>query len=163
MKYFKKGLVVLLVGILLLSCVACSGLDSLADGIKGGVDQFGDNIAIGRSNALITPYQSFEGSRTSDNAAFQATYNADVAGFDGQDILIGNTDLKGKDCREITIHYSFIPISGTCQLIYIDPELEETVLADNGDGNVTVQLKSGANYIGLYGANYEGTIQITVD
>ena len=163
MKSFKKGLVIFLAGMLLFSCAACSGLDGLADSLKGGVEQFSDNVAIGKSNALITPYQSFDGNRTSDNIAFLATYDATVAGFNGQDILIGNTDLKGKDCREITIHYSFTTISGSCQLIYIDPELEETVLADNGDGNVTVQLKSGANYIGLYGANYEGTIQITVE
>ena len=163
MKSFKRGLFILLAGILLLSCTACSGLESLSDGLKGGVEQFGDNVAIGKSNALITPYQSFEGTRTSDNTAFLATYDATVAGFDGQDILVGNTDLKGEDCREITIHYTFSPAAGTCQLVYIDSELEETVLAESGDGSVTVQLKSGANYIGIYGTDYEGTIQITVE
>ena len=63
MKSFKRGLFILLAGILLLSCTACSGLESLSDGLKGGVEQFGDNVAIGKSNALITPYQSFEGTR----------------------------------------------------------------------------------------------------
>ncbi len=130
MKFFKRGLLILLSGILLLSCTACSGLESLNDGLKGGVQQFGDNIAIGKSNALITPYQSFDGTRTSDNTAFLATYSS---------------------------------VSGTCQLVYIDPELEETVLAENGDGSATVQLKSGANYIGIYGTDYEGTIQVTVE
>lgn len=163
MKFFKNGLAILIVGMLLLSCTACSGLESLTDGLKGGVKQFGDNVAIGKSNALITPYRSFDGTRTTDNTTFSATYDAAVAGFDGQDILVGNTDLKGKDCREITVHYTFAPVSGTCQLIYIDPELEETILAENEDGSVTVQLKSGANYIGLYGDGYEGTIQITVE
>lgn len=163
MKFFKRGFFILLTGILLISCTACSGLENLSDGLKGGAQQFGNNVAIGKSNALITPYQSFDGVRTSDNIAFLSTYNATVAGFDGQDILVGNTDLKSKDCREITIHYTFAPVSGTCQLVYIDPDLEETVLAESGDGIVTVQLKSGANYIGLYGADYEGTIQITVE
>ena len=83
--------------------------------------------------------------------------------FDGQDILVGNTALKSNDCRKITVHYSFDTISGVCRLVYIDPELEENVLAENGDGSVTVQLKSGANYIGLYGAGYDGTIRITVE
>lgn len=163
MRSIKKIFSVVLVVFTLLSCTACSGLETLSDNLKDGVKQLGDDIAIGKSNAIITPYKSFEGSRTSDNTAFQASYNADVIGFDGQDILIGNADLKGKNCREITIHYSFTTISGTCQLIYIDPELEETVLAENGDSSVTVQLKSGANYIGLYGIDYEGTIQITVE
>jgi len=163
MKFFKNGLAILIVGMLLLSCTACSGMESLTDGLKGGVKQFGDNVAIGESNALITPYRSFDGTRTSDSTAFLATYDAAVVGFDGQDILVGNTDLQGKDCREITVHYSFVTISGTCQLIYIDPELEETVLAENAEGSVTVQLKAGANYIGLYGDDYEGTIQITVE
>lgn len=163
MKFFKRGLFILLAGILLLSCTACSGLESLTDGLKGGVQQFGDSVAIGKSNALMTPYQSFDGTRTSDNTAFLATYDAIVAGFDGQDILVGNTDLKSRDCREITIHYTFSRVSGTCQLVYIDSELEETVLAENGDGSVAVQLKSGANYIGIYGTNYDGTIQITVE
>ena len=163
MNFFKRGLFILLAGILLLSCTACSGLESLSDGLRGGAQQFGDNVAIGKSNALITPYKSFDGTRTSDNTAFLATYDATVAGFNGQDILVGNTGLKSKDCREITIHYTFTPVSGTYKLVYIDPELEETVLAENGDGSVTVQLKSGANYIGLYGADYEGTIQITVE
>ena len=163
MMFLKKGLMILLVGMLLLSCTACSGMESLTDGLKGGVKQFGDNVAIGKSEALITPYQSFDGVRTSDSAAFLAAYDAAVAGFDGQDILVGNTHLRGKSCREITIHYAFTPVSGTCQLVYIDPELNETVLAENGEGSVTVQLKSGANYIGLYGNNYEGTIQISME
>lgn len=163
MKFYKKGLVILIAGVVICSCTACSGLENLSDGLKNGVEQFSDNVAIGKSNALITPYQSFDGKRTSDNAAFLATYDATVIGFDGQDILVGNTELKSKDCREITIHYTFVPVSGTCQLVYIDPELEESVLAENGDGSVTVQLKSGANYIGLYGTDYEGSIQITVE
>ena len=127
------------------------------------MEQFGDNVAIGKSTALITPYQSFNGTRTSDHIAFLATYDATVAGFNGQDILVGNTDLKSKECHEITIHYTFIPVSGICQLVYIDPGLEEIVLAESGDGSVTVQLKSGANYIGISGTDYEGTIQITVE
>ena len=106
---------------------------------------------------------SFDGKRVSDNAGFLATYDAAVNGFDGQDILVGNTALKSNDCRKITVHYSFDTISGVCRLVYIDPELEENVLAENGDGSVTVQLKSGANYIGLYGAGYDGTIRITVE
>lgn len=156
MEFFKKGPAIFIAGIMLLSCTACSGLDKLADGLKSGVEQVG-------SNALITPYQSFDGKRVSDNAGFLATYDAAVNGFDGQDILVGNTALKSNDCRKITVHYSFDTISGVCQLVYIDPELEENVLAENGDGSVTVQLKSGANYIGLYGAGYDGTIRITVE
>lgn len=53
----------------------------MTDGLKGGVQQFDDSVAIGRSNALITPYQSFDGARASDNTAFLATYDATVAGF----------------------------------------------------------------------------------
>lgn len=163
MKFFKKGFVILLVGILLSFCTACAGMERLADGLKDGAQQLDDNAIIGKSNALITPYQSFNGSRTSDNMAFQATYDAIVTGFDGQDILIGDTDLKVKDCREIMINYSFDSISGTCQLVYINSKLEETILAENGKGSITIQLESGANYIGLYGASYEGSIQITVE
>lgn len=163
MKFFKKGFVIFFVGILLSFCTACAGMEGLADGLRNGVEQFGDNVTIGKSNALITPYQSFNGSRSSDNTAFQATYDAIVTGFDGQDILIGNTDLKVKDCYEIMINYSFDPTFGTCQLVYINPKLEETILAENGKGSVTIQLGNGANYIGLYGAGYEGNIQITVE
>lgn len=163
MKLIKRCLLALLIVTLLISCTACSGLDKLADNFKGGVQQFSDNVAIGKSNALITPYQSFEGSRTSDNAAFEATYRATVAGFKGQDILVGKTDLKSKECREITIRYEFKPTSGVCRLIYIDPELNEATLAESGSGSVTVQLKQGANYIGIYGDSYNGGISITVE
>jgi hypothetical protein len=163
MKLFRKCLAILCVGVFLFSFSACSGMDSLNENLKNGVEDLSDNVTIGKSNALITPYRSFDGTRTSDNTAFQATYNVTVSGFDGQDILVGNTNLKDKDCRSLTIHYLFTPISGSCQLIYIDPELEETVLADSGEGDVTVQLKTGANYIGIYGINYDGNIQITVE
>ena len=120
-------------------------------------------MVIGKSNALITPYQSFEGSRTSDSDAFQATYDASVEGFNGQDILVADTDLKENECREITIQYSFDVQSGNCQLIYISPELEEKVLSESDSGSVTVQLQAGANYIGITGTDYSGTIQITVE
>lgn len=125
MEFFKKGPAIFIAGIMLLSCTACSGFDKLADGLKSGVEQVGSNVAIGKSNALITPYQSFDGKRVSDNAGFLATYDAAVNGFDGQDILVGNTALKSNDCRKITVHYSFDTISGVCRLVYIDPELEE--------------------------------------
>ena len=68
MEFFKKGSAIFIAGIMLLSCTACSGLDKLADGLKSGVEQVGSNVAIGKSNALITPYQSFDGKRVSDNA-----------------------------------------------------------------------------------------------
>lgn len=147
----------------LLSCTACSGLERLSDNLRDGADQLSDDVVIGKSNALITPYQSFEGSRTSDNDAFQATYDASVVGFDGQDILVADTDLKENECREITIQYSFDVQSGNCQLIYISPKLEETVLTENENGSVTVQLQEGANYIGITGTDYSGTIQIAVE
>ena len=134
MEFFKKGPAIFIAGIMLLSCTACSGLDKLADGLKSGVEQVGSNVAIGKSSALITPYQSFDGKRVSDNAGFLATYDAAVNGFDGQDILVGNTALKSNDCRKITVHYSFDTISGVCRLVYIDPELEENVRLFKGDG-----------------------------
>lgn len=147
----------------LLSCSACSGLERLSDNLRDGADQLSDDVVIGKSNALITPYQSFEGSRTSDSDAFQATYDASVMGFDGQDILVADTDLKENECREITIQYSFDVQSGNCKLIYISPELEEKVLSKSGSGSVTVQLQAGANYIGINGTDYSGTIQIAVE
>lgn len=146
----------------LLSCTACSGLERLSDNLRDGADQLSDDVVIGKSNALITPYQSFEGSRTSDNDAFQATYDASVVGFDGQDILVADTDLKENECREITIQYSFDVQSGNCQLIYISPELEEKVLSESDSGSVTVQLQTGANYIGIVGTDYSGAIQVAI-
>ena len=152
-----------LITLSLLSCTACSGLERLSDNLKDGAEQLSDDVVIGKSNALITPYQSFEGSRTSDNDAFQATYDASVVGFDGQDILVADTDLKENECREITIQYSFDVQSGNCQLIYISPELEEKVLSKSDSGSVTVQLQAGANYIGITGTDYSGAIQIDVE
>ena len=67
MKFIKKGFVILLVVILLSFCTACAGMEGLADGLKDGVEQLDVNVTIGKSNALITPYQSFNGSRTSDH------------------------------------------------------------------------------------------------
>ena len=84
-------------------------------------------------------------------------------GVDGQDILVADTNLSENECREVTIQYSFDVQSGNCQLIYISPELEEEVLAESGSGSVTVQLQAGANYIGITGTNYSGSIQITVE
>lgn len=151
-----------LITLSLLSCTACSGLERLSDNLKDGAEQLSDDVVIGKSNALITPYQSFEGSRTSDNDAFQATYDASVVGFDGQDIWVADTDLKENECREITIQYSFDVQSGNCQLIYISPELEEKVLSESDSGSVTVQLQTGANYIGIVGTDYSGAIQVAI-
>ena len=152
-----------LITLSLLSCTACSGLERLSDNLKVGAEQLSDDVVIGKSNALITPYQSFKGSRTSDGDAFQANYNASVMGFDGQDILVADTDLKENECREVNIQYSFDVQSGNCQLIYISPELEEKVLSESNSGSVIVQLQAGANYIGIIGTDYSGVIQITVE
>ena len=152
-----------LIVVTLLSCTACSGLERLSDNLKVGAEQLSDDVVIGKSNALITPYQSFKGSRTSDGDAFQANYNASVMGFDGQDILVADTDLKENECREVNIQYSFDVQSGNCQLIYISPELEEKVISESDSGSVIVQLQAGANYIGIIGTDYSGVIQITVE
>lgn len=151
-----------LVATSLLACTACSGLDRLTENLTDGAEQLSDDVVIGKSNALITPYQSFEGSRTSDNDAFQASYDASVTGFNGQDILVADTDLKENECREIVIQYQFDSLGGNCQLIYIPPDLEEQVLSESASGSVTVQLQAGANYIGITGTDYSGAIQITV-
>ena len=92
-----------LIAVSLLACTACSGLDRLGENLKDGAEQLSNDVVIGKSNALITPYQSFEGSRTSDNDFFRATYDASVTGFNGQDILVADTDLKENECREIVI------------------------------------------------------------
>lgn len=86
MHSIRKIFAVMLIALAVLSCMACSGLDTLSDNLKGGVEQLGNDVAIGKSNVLITPYQSFDGSRTSDNTAFRGTYDAAVTGFNGQDI-----------------------------------------------------------------------------
>ena len=162
MRFIRKILAGMLIAVVLLSCAACSGLDTLSDNLKGGVKQLGDDVAIGKSNAIITPYHSFEGKRTADNAAFLATYDATVIGFSGQDILVADTDLKENECREIMIQYQFSSLNGDCQLIYISPDLEEQVLSESASGSVAVQLQAGANYIGITGTDYSGAIQITV-
>ena len=54
-------------------------------------------------------------------------------------------------------------LDGKCQLIYISPDLEEQVLSESSSGSVAVQLQVGANYIGITGTDYSGTIQITVE
>ena len=151
-----------LVATSLLACTACSGLDRLTENLTDGAEQLSDDVVIGKSNALITPYQAFDGSRTSDNDAFQASYDASVTGFNGQDILVADTDLKENECREIVIQYQFDSLGGNCQLIYISPDLEEQVLSESASGSVTVQLQAGANYIGITGTDYSGAIQITV-
>lgn len=152
-----------LIAVSLLACTACSGLDRLSENLREGAEQLGDDVVIGKSNALITPYQSFEGRRTSDNDAFLATYDASVTGFNGQDILVADTDLKENECREIVIRYQFDSLDGDCQLIYISPDLEEQVLSESASGSVAVQLQAGANYIGIIGTDFSGTIQITVE
>ena len=105
-----------LIAVTLLACTACSGLDRLNENLKDGVAQLSDDVVIGKSNALITPYQSFEGSRTSDSDAFQATYDASVTGFDGQDILVADTDLKENECREVKIQYMVFSCSSSPSL-----------------------------------------------
>ena len=152
-----------LIAVSLLACTACSGLDRLSENLKEGAEQLGDDVVIGKSNALITPYQSFEGSRTSDNDAFLATYDASVTGFNGQDILVADTDLKENECREVVIRYQLDSLDGNCQLIYISPDLEEQVFSESASGSVAVQLQAGANYIGITGTDFSGTIQITVE
>ena len=152
-----------LIAVSLLACTACSGLDRLGENLKDGAEQLSNDVVIGKSNALITPYQSFEGSRTSDNDVFRATYDASVTGFNGQDILVADTDLKENECREIVIRYQLDSLDGNCQLIYISPDLEEQVLSESASGSVAVQLQAGANYIGIIGTDFSGTIQITVE
>ena len=152
-----------LIAVSLLAFTACSGLDRLSENFKDGAEQLSNDVVIGKSNALITPYQSFEGSRTSDNDFFRATYDASVTGFNGQDILVADTDLKENECREIVIRYQLDFLDGNCQLIYISPDLEEQVLFESASGSVAVQLQAGANYIGITGIDFSGTIQITVE
>ena len=76
---------------------------------------------------------------------------------------MADTNLPENECREVTIQYSFDVQSGNCPLIYISPELKETVLVENENGSVTVQLQEGANYIGISGTDYSGSIQIAIE
>lgn len=93
MRSIRRSFVAMLIALSVLSCTACSGLDTLSDNLKGGVAQLGNDVAIGKSNALITLYKSFDGSRTFDNTAFQVTYDVAVTGFNGQDISYNQNTL----------------------------------------------------------------------
>ena len=44
-----------LIAVSLLACTACSGLDRLSENLREGAEQLGDDVVIGKSNALITP------------------------------------------------------------------------------------------------------------
>lgn len=63
--------------------------------------------------------------------------------------------MENKKLQKVSVAaliISIFPLAtflGTCQLIYISPDLEETVLAENGNGSIKVQLEAGANYIGM--------------
>ena len=162
MKILEKYFIAIVTVGIVFSCTACSGLDSFADNLKSGAEQLNNDVAIGKSSALITPYQSFSGSRTSDNDGFTASFEGDVKFFSGQDILVGNRNVKKNSCREITINYEFDTEAGYVKLIYLNPDLEERVLAESGKGEITFNLQTGANYIGLIGEDYQGHIQITV-
>ncbi len=162
MKVLKKYLIAIVAVEIGFSCTACSGLDSFADNLKSGVEQLGNNVTTGKSNALITPYQSFVGSHKSDNDNFTADFEGSVESFNGQDILVGNPDVEENSCREIIVNYEFDTEKGCCKLIYLDSDLEEKVLAESGKGETTLKLQTGANYIGLIGEDYQGHIQITV-
>lgn len=161
MRKAKRFLIIPVVMVLLL-CAGCSGLDAFSNNLRGGAEQLSKDITIGQSKALIMPYQSFSGTRTADGDHFSAVYNADVTGFDGQDILVGNTDLKKSSCREVTISYSFDTEAGKCKLVYIGADLDEKVLSDGNSGTATVTLETGANYIGLVGDSFQGHIEVTV-
>lgn len=163
MRMIKMVFSVLLIIMVLALCTGCSGLDSLSADLKGGIVQLSNDIAIGQSTALITPYQSFEGIRTMDNTMFQATYQADVVAFEGQDILVGDAAIKEQNCRELMITYDFNITSGNCKLIYISPYLEESVLAEGGSGSISWKLHPGANYIGIVGDQCSGSIHVTVE
>ena len=42
-----------LIAVSLLACTACSGLDRLSENLREGAEQLGDDVVIGKSNALI--------------------------------------------------------------------------------------------------------------
>lgn len=131
MRKIRKIIGCCFIAVSLLYCTACSDLDKLSENLKDKAEQLSDDVVIGKSNAFTIPYQFFESSRTYDNNAFQATYDVSVTGFNGQDILLADTDLKENECREIVIQYHFGSIGGDCQHIYISPELEEKVLSES--------------------------------
>lgn len=58
MKISKKYLFAIIAIGIIFSFTACSGLDSFTDNLKSGAEQLNNDVAIGKSNALITPYQS---------------------------------------------------------------------------------------------------------
>ena len=44
-----------LIAVSLLACTACSGLERLSENLREGAEQLGDDVVIGKSNALIAP------------------------------------------------------------------------------------------------------------
>lgn len=48
-----------LIAVSLLACTACSGLDRLSENLREGAEQLGDDVVIGKSNALIAPLSVF--------------------------------------------------------------------------------------------------------
>lgn len=75
---------------------------------------------------------------------FVASFEGNLESINGQDILVGNSDVKKNSCRKITVNYDFNTEEGYCKLIYLDSNLEERVLAESGKGEIAMKLPAAS-------------------
>lgn len=133
-------------------CSACSK-DATLSLFHNAIESIG-KIAVTSDSRL-------KGQRQKGSDSYTGTYTAEYIGFSQTEFPFGGTSLK-EDGRVLYLRCTLHVNSGGMTLFFSSLG-EETVLAsESGVYTFPLKLPAGANYIGLRGHEFTGSIQIEV-
>lgn len=145
-------------------CFVLCCLFSLAACTKEEVTaQYNETLqAIGDEN--LTSDANLQGERRFGEDSYVGTYQAEYAGFTGEEIVFGGTAVEREAGNEVKLSCDLTLAEGTVQVLFQSGDNPPEVLCDTaGSHTATLPLPSGGNYLIVQAENATGSIRLTVE
>lgn len=128
-----------------------------------------DNIIEGYNNWMqsfsryaLTKDNTLKGDKEKGIDEYTGCYSSEYEHFNGEEFLFGGTSLERNNGSELEAVYSLTITSGSATLYWLTSGKEYTISDKNADGEYSLTLGSGDNYIVLKGENYSGSLSLSV-
>ena len=159
MKWWKRMIGLLLVGIFAFGLTACQEEGQWKDRMIGGFDSWLQSV----SQYSLTQDGDLQGKRFQGKDSYTGTYEVEYQGFSGKECLFGGTFVQKEEGRQIKITYHLEIRKGTGTLYWIEKGEKHIIFDSPQDGVYDLTLSAGDNYIVMEGDGLDATLKIEIE
>lgn len=123
-----------------------------------------NQILLEAGDDSLTSDRKLTGERSLGRDSYVGEYAADYQGFDGEEILFGNTSISREAGNTIKIACEIKAEEGNIQLLWKEgAEEPEVLLEGGGECSKTITIPQGGGYLTAAGEDFIGRMELKVE